>query len=374
MAHSDKYISQVQLPGSTDIYEIHDAKAIHDITDLNLATVLVFGGTKSTEAEIKAITTAKRGEVWLATSTNTELVCTADITGTASASSWEMLGKTYDAASSAHKHTVTVTGTNTASSIDGSVTIPTVSRTQKYLKASAGAPTITPTTDNVLGADTVFTVNGGDASATKTKISAIASGAAVGANGTASAITALGTPTTASAITALNTTTIKNPTVTAGSAASWTATVSNGVLSFGWTANTPTAVSTSDVTVATGSKSTANAITAFNAPTTKTVLTGVKVTAQPTITVKSGTTGDVEVVTDVSVSDVSVSASGDIVAAMTGASASAPAITLTQADSTSTGAVPVVSSVSIGSTTAAVSGTAAAQTWKQGTVTVSTPN
>lgn len=99
-----------------------------------------------------------------------------------------------------------------------------------------------------------------------------------------------------------------------------------------------------------------------------------KMSAQPTVTIKSGTTGDVTVVTDVSVSDVSVSASGDTVAAMTGASASAPAITLTQADSTYTGAVPVVSAVSIGSTTAAVSGTAAAQAWKQGTVTVSTPN
>lgn len=115
---------------------------------------------------------------------------------------------------------------------------------------------------------------------------ATASGTAVGANGTVSAITGFGTHTTAAAITALNTTTIKNPTVTAGKAASMTTSVdSNGVLSFSFTANTPTAVSTSNVTVATGSKSTAAAITALGTPTTSTVLTGVKVTAQPTITI-----------------------------------------------------------------------------------------
>lgn len=120
-------------------------------------------------------------------------------------------------------------------------------------------------------------------------LGASASGTAVGANGTAAAITGFGTHTTGTAIKELNTTTIKNPTVTSGTAASWGASVSNGVLSFSFTANTPTAVTTSNVTVATGAKSTIAPITALGTATTATCLTGVKVTAQPTISLAAYT-------------------------------------------------------------------------------------
>lgn len=311
MGHSANIISSIKLPNGTT-YEVHDAQALHSIEDLGLSSALVFKGTKESDSDILTLTSAKVGDVWLSTGTNTEYVCITAVSGTASSAAWEKLGNVHDAASSSHNHNVTVTGQNAASTVTGSVTIPTVSKTSKYMSATA-------------------------------------SGTTVGATGTATAVTGL------------NTTSIKNPTVTAvkvpnitakshnnasyvtttaGSAASWSASVSNGVLSFSWTANTPTKVTattvpttsctfgsdleaskvtTSLVTVATGAKDTAN------------VLTGVEVTAQPTVTLSEGT------------------ASG-------------------------TGKVGYVSAVSVGSTSASVSGTAAAQTWTQKSGTTGTPN
>ena len=448
MAHSDKIISSIKLPNGAE-YQIHDAQAIHSVEELGLSAALVFKGTKSTEAAITGLTSANVGDVYLCTGNNAEYVCVTAISGTANASAWEKLGNVHDAASSNHTHGVTVSGTNEASAVTGTVTVPTVSKTQKYLTATNTAPEVTPTTNSVLGANTKFTVSGGDASTTK--LAATASGVAVGADGTAAAITGFGTHTTDSALgtgatfkvtggaattSKMVTTTVKNPSVTAvsipnvtanetvtaskvsdagsqtkGTPASWSATVNNGVLSFDWTANSPTIVTmptfsdvtatnttlgnaidaskvtTSDVTVATGdlastgsgssvatgvgsisiavdNADTVSAITALGTPTTATALTGVKVTAQPTVTIKSGTTGDVSVATGVS--DISVTASGDNVAALTGVEVAPSVITLTNNASEVSGAVPVVSAVEIGTASASIqNGSAAAQKWTQ---------
>lgn len=459
MAHSTNIISSIKLPNG-NTYEIHDAQAIHKIEDLGLAAALTFMGTKETDAEVLAITSAKQGEVWLVTGTNTEYICTKTITA-ADSTAWEKLGNVHDAASSNHTHNVTVAGSNAASTVTGNVTVPTVSKTQKYMTATAGAPDVTPSTDSVLGANTTFTVNGG--AATKTNLKATASGTAVGANGTANAITGFGAHTTdsvlgtgatfkvsggAASTSKMVTTTVKNPSVssvtipnvtanesvnaskvksagskTNGTAASWSATVTNGVLSFDWTANTPTAVTlptfdtvsatnttlgtalsaskvtTSDVTVATGGLASTgtgasvatgvsavsvavddadavSAITALGTPTTAAALTGVKVTAQPTIALATGATagtGVVSVATDVGA--ISVSASGDNVTALTGVEVAPPAITLKNNDSSVTGAVPVVSAVTIGSSVASLqNGSAAAQKWTQSSGSTGAPN
>ena len=426
-AHSENIISK-----------IHDANAIHSAEELGLGAALVFKGTKETDAAILAITDAHIGDVWLSTGTNAEYVCTKEISE-ADTTAWEKLGDVHDAASSTHTHAVTVTGTNAASVVTGSVTVPT-----------AGA--VTPSTDVVLGANTTFNVSGG--TATTTKIKATATGTAVAGSGTAAAITGLGTPSTSGALgegatfkvsgggattskmvtgTASKVTvTNKNiPNVTAntsvkashlktsgsrtaGTAASWSASVTNGVLSFTWAANTPTAVtlptfdevtatnttlgtaisassvSASDVTVATGALSaqgtgsavatgmnaitvavddaaTVPAITGLGTPTTANVLTGVKVTAQPTIKIASGTTGDITVATGVSAIGVAPAAN-DNVTALTGVTVAAPAITLTNNDTNVTGSVPVVSIVTIGSAPASLqNGSAAAQKWTQKT-------
>lgn len=448
MAHSTNIINSIKLPDGVT-YEIHDAQAIHSIEDLGLSAALKFKGTQTTESAITGLTKAEVGDVWLCTGNNAEYVCIKPVSGTANASAWEKLGNVHDAAASDHTHTVAVTGTNSESSVTGTVTVPTVSKTQKYLSASNAAPDVSKTTDTVLGTGTTFTVDGGEA--TTTKIKATASGVAVAGNGTAAAITGfgahtvdtvLGTESTfkvsggAASTSKMVTTTVKNPSVSAvtipnviqndtvtaskvsnsgsktnGTAATWKASVTNGVLSFDWTANTPTEVtlptfsdvtatnttlgtalsaskvSTSDVTVATGALSSTGAgssvatgvsaisvtvdkadvveaITDLGTPTTANALTGVKVTSQPTVTISSGTTGDVSVVT--SVSDISVTASGDNVTALTGVEVSASAITLTNNTTNVTGSVPVVSEVTIGSTSASLAnGKAAAQTWTQ---------
>lgn len=454
MAHTKdqvtNIISSIQLPGG-GTYEIHDASAIHSIEELGLSAALVFKGTKANDAAVLAVTDAKVGDVYLSTATNTEFVCIKEVGGTADSTAWEKLGNVHDAASSSHIHGVTVTGSNESSTVTGTVTVPTVSKTQKYMTASAAAPEVGKSDDKVLGVNTTFTVNGGDA--TTTKIKASANGVAVAGDGTAAAITGFGTHTTDAALGTGATfkvsggaaTTNKmvtstaskvsvtnksipnvtgNTTVTAskvtnsgsktnGTAASWTASVTNGVLSFNWTANVPTAVTlptfdsvtatnttlgdaisasavtASDVTVATGSLASTgtgsavatgvsaitvavdnadavSAITALGTPTTANALTGVKVTAQPTVTLSAGTTGDVTVATGIS--DISVTASGDEVTALTGVTVGAPSVTLTNNASNVTGAVPVVSSVEVGTAAASLNnGVAAAQKWTQGT-------
>lgn len=457
MAHSTNIISSIKLPNDTTTYEIHDAQAIHNIEELGLSSALVFKGTKDTEKDVLAVTSAKVGDVWLAKDTNQEFVCIKAVGATADSTAWEKLGSIHDAASSTHTHAVTVTGTNASSVVTGNVTVPTVSTTQKYLSASNSTPTVTPTTKSVLGANTNFTVSGG--TATTTKIKATASGTTVGANGTAKAITGFGAHTTIGAlgtnatfsVTGGTATTskmvtstaskvavtnksipnvIENTEVTAsklktsgsktdGTAASWSASVKNGVLSFNWTTNTPTSVtlptfdtvtatnttlgtaisassvSASDVTVATGTLSTSGtgssvatgvntisvsvedadtvpAITALGTPTTSSVLTGVKVTNQPTVKISSGTTGDVSVATGVS--SISVTASGDNVDALTGVSVDAPIITLANNPTNVAGSVSVVSGVTIGSTTANIAnGVAAAQKWTQSSGTTDAP-
>ena len=447
--HSNNIISSIQLPGSDIKYQIHDANAIHSAEELGLGSALVFKGTKKTDAEILAISDAHIGDVWLSTGTNSEYVCTKEISE-ADATAWEKLGDVHDAASSTHTHTVTVIGANAKSTVTGTVVVPTVSKTKEYMTAAATAGTVSTNTDTVLGANTTFNVSGGTANTTK--ISATASGTAVAGNGTVAAITDLGTPSTSGALgqaatfkvsgggaitnkmvtsTASKVTvTNKNiPNVTAntsvtaskvknagsktdGTAASWSAKVVNGVLSFAWTANKPTvvtlptfdsvtatnttlganieasAVTASDVTVATGSLSaqgtgsavatgvnaitvavddadTVTAITGLGTPTTANVLTGVKVTAQPTIKINSGATGDVTVATGVSAIGVAPAAN-DNVTAITGVTVGAPTVTLTNNKTNVTGAVPVVSEVTIGSATASLeNGSAAAQKWTQ---------
>lgn len=449
MAHTTNIISSIKLPNGTT-YEVHDAQAIHSAEELGLSGVLLFKGTKALVTDLPS-TGNKVGDVWYVTANDCEYVWTDN-------NEWEAFGNIHDAASSTHTHNVTVTGTNAASAVTGTVTVPTVSKTTKYMQASATQGTVTKPTDSVLGADTTVNISGG--TATTTKLAATASGATVGANGTAKAITGFGDHATDAALGAgatfkvtggaattskMATTTIKNPTVTAvsipnvtgntevtaskvktagsktnGSAASWNASVTDGVLSFSWTANTPTSVtlptfdtvtatnttlgtalsassvSTSNVTVATGSLSTSgtgatvatgvgaisvavdnadtvNAITALGTPTTADALTGVKITKQPTITLKSGTTGDVSVATEVSAISASLGAN-DLVNAVTDVTVGNPTVTLSGETTSATGRV-AFDTVSIGSTSASLTnGSAAAQKWTQSSGSTGTPN
>lgn len=86
-----------------------------------------------------------------------------------------------------------------------------------------------------------------------------------------------------------------------GSAANWAASVdADGALSFTWVANVPTAVPTfGSATVATGALSAgasgASVLTGLGTATKASAVTEVSISAQPTITLSSGATGDVTV-------------------------------------------------------------------------------
>lgn len=60
-----------------------------------LGQVLNYKGTKTSEAQIKAITSAKVGDVWINTADNSEWVCKEAISA-AKASAWEQLGPAID--------------------------------------------------------------------------------------------------------------------------------------------------------------------------------------------------------------------------------------------------------------------------------------
>ena len=196
-------------------------------------------------------------------------------------------------------------------------------------------------TDQVLGADTTFSAT---VTPTTTNIKATASGTAVGANGTAKAITGFGahsTQTFVKSVTAetsnkLVTTTVPNVT-SAGSASTWNFAMGTGndsetLIITGANGSAPTLGTAK--TVATGAVSTsgtgsavvtgvtigdsAAAITALGTPTTSDCLTGVKVTSQPTIALAAGATagtGVVSVATGISSATVTKGAN-DIVEAV----------------------------------------------------------
>lgn len=279
---------------------------------------------------------------------------------------WEKIGDTQldlsDLGALAYKDNVTL-NKQTATALTG-------------VKASS--------TDKVLGADTTFTVTQPTITVTpsSTNIKATASGTAVGANGTAAAITGFGTHSTETFVKSvsaetgnkLDTTTVPNvtgntsvsiPNVTSvGSASTWSFAMGSGndsetLIISGANGTTPTlgtALSASKVTlgtaktVATGSVSSsgtgsaivtgvtvgesASAITALGVPTTSNCLTGVKVTAQPTISIGTGTgTGSYSVVTGITsatATNAAVSANNnDEVTAILGVTSNGTATVLT---------------------------------------------
>lgn len=487
--HTNAIISQVKLPGSETVYDIHDASAIHDISDLNLATLLKFKGAVNTGADLPS--DAQIGDVYYVIADDGEYVWIDDDNPDIPAH-WEALGNIH-----AHHHEIaSVIGTNSASAVTGKGSFtPSLSVGTTKLSATATAPTISnKSTDIVLGGDTTFsTTITGSGLGTVSKIGLDVertTDVAVGANGTAkaitglgsastikavtevetdtgsfltglgtpttngaitglgtastvkaitsitpgskSAITGLGTPTTAAAITDLNTVTptpVSIPNVTSvGSASTWNFNVNSGVLvisggnSVAPTLGTALTASKIDSAVATGAKSTANAITAISPtsesfltglgtpvtsdvvtgyanpttdtfvksyaptsgsavtgvtpttsdvvtgyanPTTDTFLKGVKVTTQPVVALKSVTagTGDVDVVSGVATGTLSAATTAgtnDKVTVPITLQATAPTITLKEG---TTGDVEVVESVAGQAQEVNISGTAAAQTW-----------
>ena len=363
--HTNKIISQVQL-GNT-LYDIHDQNAVHSLADLGLTDAMHFKGAVASFDKLP--TTAEPGDVYHVIDRDSEYVWVFDNdpavqghweefgskfvidhihpatltgtgTGTAKAQVWTQTSGGVEGTAEAQEWTmntgvVTVTGHNAESAVTGSTQVSITTPTHKYLTASlASIPTFTPDTDNVLGADTTFSTKDG----------------AVGITSTADAITGFGTHPTTQAIAELNSATVQEvKSITNGTAADWGAVVSaDGILSFSWTANTPTAVTSgASASLATPTpKTMTTAITGLGTPTTADCATEIAVTKQPTVVVGTN----------------------DTVAAATGGTVSKPAVTLTKNNTTVTGAIQYTETTTDSDVSRALNnGKAAAQTWAMDT-------
>ena len=266
--------------------------------------------------------TAVSGDI-VQDSTGTEYI----FNGTA----WQALGSsigTLRAFAYADTGTVTIqpAGTNASSSVSfsGTTTDKVLGEDTTFTNSTSSVSFGTHTTATVLKSDVTATVP--KTSSTKKYLTASASGTAVGVATSNTALTGLGNPSTDTfvksypgATSKLVTTSVPNVT-SAGTAASWSATVSNEVLSFSWTANTPATLGTaitaatgaldangsgSSVMTGLGTPTTANGVTGYANTTSDTFAKTVSVTTQPTISLSadaSTSTGAVDIITDVSTS------------------------------------------------------------------------
>lgn len=388
-------IRQIKLPNGTT-YDIHDASAIHTLADLvalgmDIEGAFVFKGTVATVADLPSEGN-KIGHVYHVTANHSEYIW-AKVDGSTS-EAWEEFGEHFVVN---HTHAVTVTGTNGTSSVTGTATVtggnststvsgsasianaPKVSASAKYAKVSTGNDTfvksypgatskMVTTSITPAGAATsvISSVTPSTGSVTGVSGSTTASKATAG---TAIAVAKVGSSTTVA-------TGLQGGSVTAGSKASWSASVTDGVLSFSFTQNTPTAVTlpTAKTTSITPAASAGN-ITPYTftdvtvpkaAKAATTVVTGVSTGATDVATVGSATT----------VATGSLASSGKGSSVMTGLGTATTAKALTSAslaagtsdDGIHTGDDVTVETQTLSGT---ISGTAAAQTWTQNTGSIS---
>ena len=434
-------ISKITLP-SGNTYDLKDATARDLIAALEgstaflgeTTTALADGSTTNPVQINSTAITAKNGNIVIYGSAEfiwdgTKWIEFGDLSAlSVSTTSTQVLGSGASAALSSG--TVTFGAlTNKTDKVLGEATT--------FTNAASAVSFANGTTDSVLGSDTTFALSSGSVSfgaltgktvdvipedasftvtnptisvtPTSTYIKAVASGAAVAGNGTASAITGFGTHSTITVPTGIQSSTSKLvtttvPNVTANTAVTipnvtgntsvnfndYTFTVTGETLSIAATAKTAsnttlgTALSASRVTlgtektVATGSLSSTGggstvvtevsveeegtALAALGTPTTATVLTGVRMSAQPTITLSTEST-----------------AATGRVQVMTGASATASGTAVSYAPEESTTVLTGLPTASVGTAitkgtndrvtvvTSIGTGTAAAQTITVGT-------
>ena len=374
MAHGTNLISKIKLPGNDTVYELHDAQAIHDVSELGLSQALVFKGTKATISNLPT-TGNKVGDVWYVTADDCEYVWT-------DSNAWEAFGNVHDAASSDHTHNVTITGTNGTSAVTGSatvtgtneasavtgsvsITVPKVSKEANYAKVSTGNDTFVKSYPGATSKLAQTTVKAAGAAVNVIDTVTPTTGSVTGVSGsvTASKATAGNAITVTSGFSAGS---VKAGSVTAGTAPSWTATVSDGTLTFGWSAGSHTAVTLPTITLPTAS-------TTNITPYTFTDVTVPKAATAATTVVTGITTDTASVATvgsDVTVATGALASNGTGASVMTGLGTATTAKALTSAslaEGTSTDGILVGDTVAVTSETktGTISGTAAAQAWTQ---------
>lgn len=382
------FIQQINIGGT--VYDVHDAGAVHTLADLaalgmDTTGVFVYKGIVASVNELPTTDNAI-GYVYHVTADDSEYVWTG--------TEWEEFGKHITIN---HTHTVTVTGTNKSSSVTGSATVtggnaassvsgtasianaPKVSASAKYAKVSTGNDTFVKSypgatskmvTTSVIPAgaatDVIASVTPTTGSVTGVSGSTTASKATAGS---AIAVAKVGAATTVA-------TGLQGGSVTAGQAATWSAKVENGVLSFDFSANTPTAVTlptattTSITPAASGGNITPYTFTDVTVPqaaaSATTVVTGVSTTDASVATVG----------TAVTVATGALASNGGGSSVMTGLGTATTAIAITSASlatGTSTDGIYTGDDVTVETQTLSgtISGTAAAQTWTQNTGSIS---
>ena len=472
MAHSANVISKIKLPRSDIAYELHDIEALHasasdfdsagaasaalteakGYTDTKisaLGAVLNFKGTKTSAQAIFDLTDAKKGDVWLVASSDAdngkEYVYISDTVGQTGAANWEMFGVSTDLTSvvtkgnyNAHKHSVEIAGSNSASNVtaSGNIAAGTVltGKTQKHLTISRGTDVAIAAgeTDEALGVGATFntTVN-----ASTTTLSASASDVAVGVStydevlgagttfsvsgGALTGATQANFDTTkfhggsASVPTVINTAKFTGGSITDGAvtggvyrnatAASWTGSVdANGTLTIGWTPNNIGEVTPISYTkqVLTPAAFQQGFYTAGKASVPASIDDGIftknSVGTVSTITVKANTNDKVNAATGVAVTaqpsiTIVSGAEGDVNVATGISSATTTVATqdkvtamtslgaITQpvfnlADTATSGGITFVSDNASAKVDINVTGTAEAQSWTQTGATVGTPD
>ena len=120
---------QITLPNG-DVGTVYDEEAqgiaaaassnatkINNNLNNNTYRFLTYKDNTHTEAQIKALTSAKVGDFYIASDTGTAWVCVTAINGTASASSWEKAGSSADVSAFVLKTDVVNNLTSTATNV-----------------------------------------------------------------------------------------------------------------------------------------------------------------------------------------------------------------------------------------------------------------
>ena len=108
-------ISKIKLPSVDTPYNIADntargqasaaktaAELVYGNVENNIYNFLTFKGKEYTENQIKALTSAKVGDFYIASDTGTTWVCSSLINGTASSNSWVRAGTNADISNEGH--------------------------------------------------------------------------------------------------------------------------------------------------------------------------------------------------------------------------------------------------------------------------------
>jgi hypothetical protein len=321
MAQSANIISKIKLPSSSTVYEIYDAKAIHELADLGLDRVMQFKGVVASTSNLPS--TGSIGDVYHITDIDSEVVWTDN-------GEWEDFGSKFI---TNHKHSFSASGSITNGSAaaqtwtqktgsaaaqtwtqksgtitgSGTVSVPKVTKAANYAKVSTTAASSTNDTfvKSYPGATSKMVVTSiAPAVDNASVVSGVTAptGSVTGVSGsvTASKASAGTAKEIAKAGTAVNV-----PNVTAaGSASTWSFTVSGGVLTIGGSNSTaPTLGTPISITPAVD-----------NGEITPYTFTDV--------TVPKAATSATTVVTSVSTSKTTVATAGEAVDVATGALAS----------------------------------------------------